>query len=231
MTTDVQPAVKPAVPRPKPYYKESRATAAEPETPRMEKTQRVLKAQARNLNFYYGGKVQALKSINLDLAEKHVTALIGPSGCGKSTFLRCFNRMHDLYPNNRYDGEILHSPGQHQHPRREGGPDRSAHAHLHGVPEAQSLSRSRSTRTSPTACVCAASSVAGCWTKKSKRRCAAPPSGTKPKIACRIGASTSPAASNSACVSPAPSPASRRFCCSTNRPRRSIRSPPPASRT
>jgi phosphate transport system ATP-binding protein len=84
--------------------------AAEPEAPIMEKTQRVLKAQAKNLNFYYGGTVQALKSINLDLADKHVTALIGPSGCGKSTFLRCFNRMHDLYPNNRYEGEILIHP-------------------------------------------------------------------------------------------------------------------------
>jgi phosphate transport system ATP-binding protein len=109
MTTDVQPAIKPSVPKPNPY-KESRAIAAEPETPRMEKTQRVLKAQAKNLNFYYGGTVQALKSINLDLADKHVTALIGPSGCGKSTFLRCFNRMHDLYPNNRYEGEILIHP-------------------------------------------------------------------------------------------------------------------------
>ena len=109
MTTDVQPAVKPAVPRPNPY-KESRAMAAAPAAPIMEKTQRVLKAQAKNLNFYYGGTVQALKSINLDLADKHVTALIGPSGCGKSTFLRCFNRMHDLYPNNRYEGEILIHP-------------------------------------------------------------------------------------------------------------------------
>lgn len=69
-----------------------------------------LKAQARNLNFFYGGTVQALKNINLDLGEKRVTALIGPSGCGKSTFLRCFNRMHDLYPNNKYDGEILIHP-------------------------------------------------------------------------------------------------------------------------
>ena len=109
MTTDVQPAIKSAVPKPNPY-KESRAIATEPETTRMEKTQRVLKAQAKNLNFYYGGTVQALKSINLDLADKHVTALIGPSGCGKSTFLRCFNRMHDLYPNNRYEGEILIHP-------------------------------------------------------------------------------------------------------------------------
>ena len=69
-----------------------------------------IKAEARNLNFYYGGTVQALKNINLELAEKQVTALIGPSGCGKSTFLRCFNRMHDLYPNNRYQGEILIHP-------------------------------------------------------------------------------------------------------------------------
>jgi phosphate transport system ATP-binding protein len=67
------------------------------------------KALAKNLNFYYGG-VQALKSINLDLAETRVTALIGPSGCGKSTFLRCFNRMHDLYPGNRYEGEIVMHP-------------------------------------------------------------------------------------------------------------------------
>ena len=67
------------------------------------------KAEARSLNFFYGDK-QALKNINLPLAEKKVTALIGPSGCGKSTFLRCFNRMHDLYPGNRYEGEILVHP-------------------------------------------------------------------------------------------------------------------------
>jgi ABC-type phosphate transport system ATPase subunit len=42
--------------------------------------------------------------------ERQVTALIGPSGCGKSTFLRCFNRMHDLYPGNRYDGQIILQP-------------------------------------------------------------------------------------------------------------------------
>ncbi len=69
-----------------------------------------IKAQAKDLNFYYGGTVQALKQINLELTEKKVTALIGPSGCGKSTFLRCFNRMHDLYPGNRYEGEILIHP-------------------------------------------------------------------------------------------------------------------------
>ncbi len=68
------------------------------------------KAEARNLHFWYGGGKQALKDINLSLAERRVTALIGPSGCGKSTFLRCFNRMHDLYPGNRYEGEIIVHP-------------------------------------------------------------------------------------------------------------------------
>ncbi len=69
----------------------------------------VVKAEALNLNFYYG-EFHALKSLNMPVHEKKVTALIGPSGCGKSTFLRCFNRMHDLYPGNRYEGEIRLHP-------------------------------------------------------------------------------------------------------------------------
>jgi phosphate transport system ATP-binding protein len=64
------------------------------------------RAEVRDLNFWYGGEVQALKQINLQIVDRKVTALIGPSGCGKSTLLRCFNRMHDLYPGNRYAGEI-----------------------------------------------------------------------------------------------------------------------------
>jgi phosphate transport system ATP-binding protein len=48
--------------------------------------------------------------VNLPVPERTVTALIGPSGCGKSTLLRCFNRMHDLYPGNRYEGEIILQP-------------------------------------------------------------------------------------------------------------------------
>ena len=64
------------------------------------------KTEVTNLNFYYGGSVHALKGINLKIPENQVTALIGPSGCGKTTLLRCFNRMHDLYPGNRYEGEI-----------------------------------------------------------------------------------------------------------------------------
>ncbi|WP_374512877.1 phosphate ABC transporter ATP-binding protein PstB [Niveibacterium sp.] len=67
------------------------------------------KAETRDFSFYYGA-FHALKSINLPVVEKRVTALIGPSGCGKSTLLRSFNRMHDLYPGNRYQGSIVLHP-------------------------------------------------------------------------------------------------------------------------
>ena len=63
------------------------------------------KMQIRNLNFYYG-KFLALKNINIDIADKKVTAFIGPSGCGKSTLLRTFNRMYDPYPGMSATGEI-----------------------------------------------------------------------------------------------------------------------------
>ncbi len=62
--------------------------------------------QIRNLSFYYG-RFQGLKDVSLDIARNKVTAFIGPSGCGKSTLLRTFNRMFDLYPGQRAEGEIL----------------------------------------------------------------------------------------------------------------------------
>ena len=65
-----------------------------------------IKLQVKNLNFYYGSFL-ALKNINLDIPTGKVTAFIGPSGCGKSTLLRTFNRMFELYPNLRAEGEIL----------------------------------------------------------------------------------------------------------------------------
>jgi phosphate transport system ATP-binding protein len=64
-----------------------------------------VKAEVKDLSFYYS-EFHALKKLNMPVHDKKVTALIGPSGCGKSTFLRCFNRMHDLYPGNRYEGDI-----------------------------------------------------------------------------------------------------------------------------
>ena len=76
----------------------------------LQDTLNLYKSEVRDLSFYYGD-FNALKGINMVLHEKKVTALIGPSGCGKSTFLRCFNRMHDLYPGNRYVGDIILHPG------------------------------------------------------------------------------------------------------------------------
>ena len=69
-----------------------------------------VKLSVRNLNFYYGG-FHALKNITLDIPERKVTAFIGPSGCGKSTLLRTFNRMFELYPEQRAEGEIIMDGG------------------------------------------------------------------------------------------------------------------------
>ena len=65
-----------------------------------------LKIKIKNLDFYYGN-VQALHDISLDIYANQVTAFIGPSGCGKSTLLRCLNRMNDLIPISRVEGQIL----------------------------------------------------------------------------------------------------------------------------
>ena len=64
------------------------------------------KVTVRSLNFYYGGN-RALKDINVSLYAKRVTAFIGPSGCGKSTLLRVLNRVYDLYPHQRAEGEVM----------------------------------------------------------------------------------------------------------------------------
>ncbi len=69
-----------------------------------------VKARVEGLSFWYGPK-QVLFDISMPVHMHSVTALIGPSGCGKSTFLRCFNRLHDLYPGNRYAGRIRLEPG------------------------------------------------------------------------------------------------------------------------
>jgi phosphate transport system ATP-binding protein len=60
----------------------------------------------RNLSIFYSEKA-AIKNVTIDIPERTVTAIIGPSGCGKSTFLRCLNRMHDLVPRTRVEGEVL----------------------------------------------------------------------------------------------------------------------------
>lgn len=64
------------------------------------------KIQTKELNFYYG-KLQALNRVTLNIKEHQITALIGPSGCGKTTFLRLLNRMNDIIPGARLEGEVL----------------------------------------------------------------------------------------------------------------------------
>mgnify|MGYP001609362097 CR=1 FL=1 len=63
--------------------------------------------EAVGLDFYYAGGVHAIKNVSFNVFQNSVTAFIGPSGCGKTTLLRCFNRMHDLYPGNRYGGKLF----------------------------------------------------------------------------------------------------------------------------
>ena len=77
--------------------RESEGSEVNPATP---------KISIRHLNFYYG-KFQGLKDVNLDIADRRITAFIGPSGCGKSTLLRTMNRMYSLYPGQRATGEIM----------------------------------------------------------------------------------------------------------------------------
>jgi len=76
------------------------------------------KIRIRDLNFYYGD-YHALKSITLDIPERKVTAFIGPSGCGKSTLLRALNRMYDLYPRQRAEGEVLFNGANILTPRQD----------------------------------------------------------------------------------------------------------------
>ncbi|WP_392559904.1 phosphate ABC transporter ATP-binding protein PstB [Orbus mooreae] len=69
-------------------------------------TEASIKISVKDLNFYYN-QFHALKNINIDIKQNTVTAFIGPSGCGKSTLLRTFNKMYQLYPEQRATGEIL----------------------------------------------------------------------------------------------------------------------------
>lgn len=85
----------------------SEASPRPPEkSPRAPGAPGTVRFEVKHLNFFYG-KSQALKDINLSLADKQITAFIGPSGCGKSTLLRVFNRMYALYPGHRAEGSVL----------------------------------------------------------------------------------------------------------------------------
>ena len=101
MPADAMPPVTgSATPADSPTPRGGAAIAADPPEPF------VAKIAVRHLNFYYG-KTRALKDISLEVPERRVTAFIGPSGCGKSTLLRTFNRMFELYHDQRAEGEVL----------------------------------------------------------------------------------------------------------------------------
>ncbi|CAI1955255.1 Phosphate import ATP-binding protein PstB [Serratia quinivorans] len=181
------------------------------------------KIQVRDLNFYYG-KFHALKNITLDIAKNKVTAFIGPSGCGKSTLLRTFNKMYQLYPEQRAEGGIL-LDGQNILT------DNSDIALLRakvgmvfqkptpfpmsiydniafGVRLFEKLSRADMDER-----------VQWALTK-------AAPCGTKPRTSCTRAVTACPAASSSACVSPAALLFVRTYYCSMSLVRRWIRFPP-----
>ena len=90
--------------------------------------------EADRLNVFYGD-FHAVHDVNLRFGKNEITALIGPSGCGKSTVLRCLNRMNDLVTGARVEGQVTyHGKNIYDQGRR---PDRRAHPHRHGVPEAE----------------------------------------------------------------------------------------------
>jgi phosphate transport system ATP-binding protein len=98
---DMQPVERLSMPR-----IAVRAPAPPQIDPAMRRGPSPAKFELRNLSFYYG-KSLAVKSVSLTVQDKRVTALIGPSGCGKSTLLRTMNRIYQLYPNQRAEGEVL----------------------------------------------------------------------------------------------------------------------------
>ena len=69
-----------------------------------------LRARTEGFSFFYADGTQAIRNVDLPILNQKVTAIIGPSGCGKSTLLRSLNRMHDLYPGNKYEGRIILEP-------------------------------------------------------------------------------------------------------------------------
>ena len=90
----------------------------------------------KDLRLWYG-QTQALKGVSMDIPEKSITALIGPSGCGKSTFLKTLDRMNDLVPGVRIEGEVQYNGQNIFCPA--GRRQRAAAADRHGFPEAESL--------------------------------------------------------------------------------------------
>ena len=186
-----------------------------------------IKAEVEHLNFFYG-KHQALKDINMVFHANQVTAIIGPSGCGKSTLLRCFNRIHDLYPETRYEGKIILQPSGLNIIGPETDPleMRMRVSMVFQKPNAFPKSIFEN--------VAFGLRLRGVGGKELAEqverslRSAALWDEVKDRL--RQSAYSSPAASSSVCASPAHSQPTRKCCCLTSLLPRLIQSPPPRSR-
>jgi phosphate transport system ATP-binding protein len=133
------------------------------------------KIEVRRLSFYYG-RFQALHEVDIDIPEHKVTAFIGPSGCGKSTLLRTFNRMFELYPEQRAAGEIRIDGADLLNGRQDVSLLR---ARIGMVFQKPTPFRCRSTTTSRSGCGCTSVCREARWTSASRARCARPRCGTK----------------------------------------------------
>jgi phosphate transport system ATP-binding protein len=180
------------------------------------------KIEVKDLRFYYADTL-ALKGINLSLAENRVTAFIGPSGCGKSTLLRVLNRMHDLYPHQRAEGEVNLDGENILAPRQDLNLLRAKVGMVFQKPTPFPMTIFDNIAFG----ILLYEKVGrGELADRVGRRC-----GARSRTSSRRAVSASPAGSSSVSASPAPSRPSPRWCSSTSRARRSIRSRPRRSRS
>ncbi len=161
--------------------------------------------EVKDVTVSYANKA-AVKDVTMDIYKNEVTAMIGPSGCGKSTLLRCLNRMNDLVPSARVDGEIFYH-GQDLYGPTASTPVQVRQDDRHGLPEAESVPevdlrqhrlRAPGARTWTTS------------TSASRRRSRARPSGTRSRTASETTPTACPVASSSGSASPAPWPSTPR---------------------
>ena len=159
-------------------------------------------SQATNLNVFYGN-FHAVRDINLEIERHKITALIGPSGCGKSTVLRVFNRMNDLVPIARIEGEVLFHGKNIYDPDVDPVEVRRRVGMVFQKPNPFPKSIYENI-----AWGARINGYKGNMDSLVENRCAARRCGTRSRTSSSRAATRSPAASSSACASPAPSPSS-----------------------
>ena len=186
------------------------------------------KVSVKRLNFYYGA-YRALSDINVNLLKNKVTAFIGPSGCGKSTLLRILNRIYDLYPNQRADGEVMLDGENILSPKQDLNLLRAKVGMVFQKPTPFPMTIYDNIAFGVR--LYDQLSKAELDARVQEVAASAPRCGTRSRTSSTPAASASQAASSRGCASPAPWPSGRRSFCSTSPARRSTRSRPPRSRS